>query len=816
LAAQLTTVISFNGSNGGSPNAGLIADANGNLFGTTQAGGTWGDGTVFEIQNTGTLAAPVYASTPSTLVSFDGSNGQAPAAAVIIDGNGDLFGTTEMGGVNNIGTVFEIKNIGTLASPVYASTPTAQINFSYPDSSGTPNAALIVDANGNLFGTNGSVFEIQNTGPAVAPVFASTPTTLLNGNGFNLASYVSISPGLIADANGDLFGTTSGMGNGFPYDTVFELQNTGSVAAPVYASAPITLVGFNDSNGAVHPGGLVADANGNLFGTTQLGGAWGDGMVFEIKNTGTLSAPVYANGMKTLVSFNGSTPAAGLIVDANGNLFGTTGHDAGFGTVFEIRNTGALAAPVYASSPTTLISFNGSDGEHPNATLIADASGNLFGTTESSLSGQGTVFEITGAGFMVEVSPTIVGTVGGQTTTNEAPVTPFKSVTIRDANASATDTLTITLGGVGGTLSGAGLSGGTGGVYAMSGTVAAITSELDALVFTPKAGAPNTSSTTTFALTDLSSGGGAPAVDSTTSVIDTDGAVAPTIAGTVSGQTAIREAPVTPFKGVTIGDTNAGATDTLTITLGGAGGTLSGAGLSGGAGGVYALSGTAVTITAELDALVFTPIFTQKAGAPSTSSTTTFTLSDLSSAGGQPAVDTTTTVIDKTATLIIETRPHALVDARHHPPGQPSPTNGPDVIIALGAYDTIKGLGGNDSLVGGAPGVVLFGGPGADHFIFETLRASPPRHPDTIMDFNHRQSDKIDLYSLRDFVPGNEPIAFIGSQTFAQFHHNHHGVFGMVRYAGGEVQVNFDHHLTTEFEIVMHGTPALHAGDFIL
>jgi len=153
----------------------------------------------------------------------------------------------------------------------------------------------------------------------------------------------------------------------------------------------------------------------------------------------------------------------------------------------------------------------------------------------------------------------------------------------------------------------------------------------------------------------------------------------------------------------------------------------------------------------------------------------------VSSASGQPTVDNKTSVIDKTATMIIENRPHAVVDAKHHPPGQPSPTNGRDVIIALGADDTIKGLGGNDSLVGGASGVVLFGGPGADHFIFETLKASPPRHPDTIMDFNHRPGDKIDLYTLRDFVLGSEPLAFIGSQTFAQFHHKHHEVFGMVR-----------------------------------
>ena len=251
----------------------------------------------------------------------------------------------------------------------------------------------------------------------------------------------------------------------------------------------------------------------------------------------------------------------------------------------------------------------------------------------------------------VLVAPTIAGTVGGQTTTSEAPAKPFAHVTIGDANAGATDTLTITLGGAGGTLAdGSGFSGLTSvgsGVYALSGTAPAITSELDALVFNPNAGAPNTSSMTTFTLSDQSSAGGAPVIDNTTSVIDSDAAVAPTIDGTVGGQTTTSEAPAKPFAHVTIGDANAGATDTLTITLGGAGGTLSGTGLSGGIGSVYALTGTAAAITSELDALIFMPI----AGAPNTSSTTTFTLSDLSSAYATPAVDSATSVVDSDAAV---------------------------------------------------------------------------------------------------------------------------------------------------------------------
>jgi hypothetical protein len=410
--------------------------------------------------------------------------------------------------------------------------------------------------------------------------------------------------------------------------------------------------------------------------------------------------------------------------------------------------------------------------------------------------------------------PTPTITVGGQTTTNEAPVTPFMGVTIWDPNAGATDTLTITIGGGGGTLAdGVGFSGLTSAgvdVYTLTGTVSTINSELDALVFTPYAGKPGTSTTSTFALSDVSSAGGAPVVDLTTTVIDKD-VVPPTDAETAGGQTTTSEAPVTPFKGVIIIDANADATDTLTITLGGVGGTLSGAGLTGGNGGVYTLSGTAATITSELDALVFTP----KAGALNTSSMTTFTLSDLSSAGGAPAVDSTTTVIDKTATTIIETRPHAHVDAKHHPPGQPPLRNGHNVIFALGVDDIIKPPGANNTEVGGAPGDLLYGGAG-DNFVFQTLKASPASHPDIIMNFSERRGDHIDLHDLHAFVPGHQPLVFIGGQSFAHYHHHHTAVFGMVRDAQGLVQVNVNQHLTTEMEIVVHGPPTLHAFDFIL
>ena len=177
--------MSFNNTNGEEPFGGLIFDANGDLFGTTLGGGSGGYGTVFEIKNSGTAAAPVYDATPTTLVTFNNTNGAHPEASLIVDANGDLFGTTLDGG-SGYGTVFEIKNNGTVTAPIYDATPTTLVSFNNANGA-YPYASLIVDANGDLFGTtygrlaqtdgNGTVFEIKNNGTVAAPIYDATPTT---------------------------------------------------------------------------------------------------------------------------------------------------------------------------------------------------------------------------------------------------------------------------------------------------------------------------------------------------------------------------------------------------------------------------------------------------------------------------------------------------------------------------------------------------------------------------------------------------------------------------------------------------------------
>lgn len=387
-AQSLTTLASM--TDGQYPWGSLVADANGNLFGTAELGGA-GYGTVFEIART----SSGYASTPTTLVSFDNANGAYPFAGLIIDANGSLFGTAQQGGASGCGTVFEIAKTST----GYASTPTTLVDFDCT-SGNNPEGGLLADANGNLFGTtalggaygNGTVFEIVKTSSG----YATTPITLVSFDGIEAGIPQA---GLIADANGNLYGTTAVGGVG--YGVVFELARTTSG----FTSSPTILVNFDNTHGATPQAALIADTSGNLFGTTNQGGASGYGVVFEIAK----STSGYASTPTILFNFdsvNGAFPIAGLTIDANGNLFGTAsqGGMAGNGTAFEIVKTSG----VYAGSPTTLVSFNGSNGAVPPTGLIADANGNLFSTTASGGSmNAGTVFEIAGSGFVPGVAPPV-------------------------------------------------------------------------------------------------------------------------------------------------------------------------------------------------------------------------------------------------------------------------------------------------------------------------------------------------------------------------------------------------------------------------
>src|SRR5262245_25798112 len=306
--------------------------------------------------------------TPTLLVSFDGANGANPVAGLVMDGSGNLFGTTQFGGASNLGTVFKI------AAGTHEFTPLASFGGFI---GAEPLAGLVTDGGGNLFGTAvlggafggpigyGTVFEVAAGSNAITPLafFDGTNGAYPTGD-------------LVVDGSGNFFGTSFGVGL---FGQVFELAAGSGIIKNLVAS--------DGTNGA-DPGPLVIDGGGNLFGTTGNGGANGAGTVFEI------AAGDHA--FTTLASFdgkNGSSPT-GLLLDGSGNLFGTAywGGDSNLGTVFEVA----------AGSHTImrLVSFNGPNGPNganPDSGLVMDRAGNLFGTTLYSSDngvGWGTVFEV--------------------------------------------------------------------------------------------------------------------------------------------------------------------------------------------------------------------------------------------------------------------------------------------------------------------------------------------------------------------------------------------------------------------------------------
>jgi uncharacterized repeat protein (TIGR03803 family) len=177
------------------------------------------------------------------------------------------------------------------------------------------------------------------------------------------------------------------------------------------AQTLITLYSFaGGTDGSQPVAGVIADASGNLYGTTVTGGAHNSGTVFKVTATGTETVLYSFTG-----GSDGSQPFAGLIADASGNLYGTTngGGASGNGTVFKVTPSG---------TETVLYSFTGgSDGSNPRAGLIADASGNLYGTTSfGGTTDNGTVFGLTGTGAVEFNGIPGMANCNGQTTSNLA------------------------------------------------------------------------------------------------------------------------------------------------------------------------------------------------------------------------------------------------------------------------------------------------------------------------------------------------------------------------------------------------------------
>lgn len=369
------TLVTFQGANGTSPFfESLVQGADGDLYGTTEAGGTTGYGTVFELTSAGKL---------TTLYNFcsqsNCTDGGDAIGGLLLATNGNFYGTTMAGGAFGAGTVFEITPAGK---------PTTLYSFAGPDGE-APYGTLVQASNGNFYGTtfrggangDGTVFEITAAGKL---------TTLHNFNGTDGSQ---IYAGLVQAGNGTFYGTTNFSGNNF--GTVFEITPAGKFT---------TLYTFSGGDGSSPFAPLIQASNGNLYGTTAGGGTTAYGTVFEITPAGTLT---------TLYSFcpragclDGAVPIAPLVQGSDGSFYGATSQGGaysgtlcpnGCGTLFKISAAGRL---------TTLYSFchlaGCPDGDLVYGGLAQATNGSFYGvsldggdlTCGGNHQGCGTVFSL--------------------------------------------------------------------------------------------------------------------------------------------------------------------------------------------------------------------------------------------------------------------------------------------------------------------------------------------------------------------------------------------------------------------------------------
>jgi uncharacterized repeat protein (TIGR03803 family) len=365
-AGTLTVVHNFTGgSDGGSPVDGLMINAKGAFFGTTSTGGASGLGTVFKI---------VAGGTQTVLHGFKGGpDGATPNGGVIGNASGMLFGTTTAGGAHGAGAVYSVR--GTKETVLYS--------FAGGTGDGSaPQAGLVMDATGNLYGTtsaggasgNGTVFEL------VAPTSKTGAWTEKLLYSFGTGTDGATPVGRVAfDSAGNLYGTTSAGGTS-GYGTIFQLQ-------PKATWKETILHSFQNADDGYTPyAGLVADASGNFYGGATAGGSNGGGTIFKLSpSNGGFTFSV----LTSVPGWGISGTFRDVLVQSNGVIYATTHCDGA-------NNAGSIYKLIPSGGRWTysvLYNFTGgSDGLYSISNLVMKG-GELYGTTiGGGANGAGTVY----------------------------------------------------------------------------------------------------------------------------------------------------------------------------------------------------------------------------------------------------------------------------------------------------------------------------------------------------------------------------------------------------------------------------------------
>ena len=398
-AGTFTTLVQFTGNGstnkGKGPAAPLTQDGT-NFYGTTTAGGTGDSGTVFRVSTTGSL---------TTLVNFTGngdSNKGANPQSRLIKKDSYLYGTTLEGGTSDRGTIFRVATNGTLSTLVHMN------GFDGNGSNGAGPLDVTMGTDGYLYGTTqagglngaGTVFRANLTGGFVTRFHFSGPDGM------------SPAAGLTQGTDGNFYGTTraGGPGGAQGFGTAFKITPAGDLT---------TLNVFTGdgpgAKGSSLNAGLVADGQSGFLGTTSGGGTSGAGTVFRVSPDGTITTVIEFTG-KTGAN-KGTSPVAGLYRKPDGNFYGTTrtGGTGDFGTIFQLTPAGVM---------TTVVEFTGTTGSrkgaYPSGALVRAGDGNFYGTTErGGVNNRGTVFRLTAGGTfttMVDFTGTSGGALGASPT----------------------------------------------------------------------------------------------------------------------------------------------------------------------------------------------------------------------------------------------------------------------------------------------------------------------------------------------------------------------------------------------------------------
>jgi uncharacterized repeat protein (TIGR03803 family) len=395
--AQISQIYTFAGlANGANPQSGVIADATGALYGTTALGGSHTRGTVYK------LTPPVVAGTPWTktiLWNFIGkTDGSYPYAPVMMDATGALYGTTETGGIHNEGTVYRLSPP---AAGKTAWTETTLFNFNGAAGS-YPSAGLVMDATGALYGvtlgggktSNGIVFKLT---PPASGTGGWAPTVLHDFAGGN---YDGAMPNgsLALDAAGNIYGTTE-SGGAANLGIVFRLSPIAGSKALKFAMLHQFTANINGNigpDGASPYGSVLIDNNGSLYGTAFAGGVNNGGVAWMLSPP---AAGKTAWGRTLLWQFgagsDGFSPTGGLVADSAGALYGTTSFGGAYGDGAVFKLTPPVAGSK-AWTETLLYSPNllAGQGANPGSNLAFDQAGDLIGTTPTVTPSFGNVFAV--------------------------------------------------------------------------------------------------------------------------------------------------------------------------------------------------------------------------------------------------------------------------------------------------------------------------------------------------------------------------------------------------------------------------------------